>query len=246
VNVILLPHVIAGALGIVSGFVALYAAKGAAAHRRSGRIFVYAMVTLSLSGAVIAATVRPNIGNVIAGVTTFYMVVTALLTVIPTATRRQHRGAMAVGFITAVTALVLGVVAGVNGGSLQRMPAVIFFLFGLVALFAAWGDRRMLRAGTLERTARLKRHLWRMCFAMWVANASFFLGPAGRVPEIIRIPAVLPIPVLVPLIAMVYWLWRLRRRSRAPVAVRRGRPQPAQELRFGHEQLTLDIKEQIS
>jgi hypothetical protein len=230
VNALLLPHVVAGVLGIVSGFVALSAAKGGAAHRRSGRVFVYAMVTLSLSGAVIAATWRPNLGNVIAGVTTFYMVVTALLTVIPTATRRQQLAATAVGLTIAAAGLALGVAASANGGRLQRMPAVIFFIFGLVALLGAWGDIRMLRAGALERPARLKRHLWRMCFAMWVANASFFLGPAGRVPEIIRIPALFPIPVLVPLVAMVYWLWRLRRRGAAPSAVRGGRLQPAQEL----------------
>ena len=49
-----------------------------------------------------------------------------------------------------------------------------------------------------------------MCFAMWVAAASFFWGPPGRVPEVIRIPALLPIPVLVPIAVMLYWLWRFR------------------------------------
>jgi hypothetical protein len=49
-----------------------------------------------------------------------------------------------------------------------------------------------------------------MCFAMWVAAASFFWGPPGRVPEIINIPALLPIPVLTPVVMMLYWLWRIR------------------------------------
>ena len=48
--------------------------------------------------------------------------------------------------------------------------------------------------------------------ALYIASASFFLGPRGRVPEAIRIPALLPIPVLVPIVAMLYWLWRVRRR----------------------------------
>jgi hypothetical protein len=49
-------------------------------HRKSGMIFVYAMLVLSASGAVMATTVRPN-GNVMAGVLTFYLVLTAALTV---------------------------------------------------------------------------------------------------------------------------------------------------------------------
>jgi hypothetical protein len=39
------------------------------------------------------------------------------------------------------------------------------------------------------------------------------LGPANRVPEIIRIPALLPIPVLVPIAVMFYWQWRMRGRK---------------------------------
>ena len=47
-------HVVAGATAIVAGFVALYARKGARVHRGSGTVFVYAMLTMSLSGAAIA------------------------------------------------------------------------------------------------------------------------------------------------------------------------------------------------
>ena len=87
------------------------------------------------------------------------------------------------------------------------------FVFSAVSIAAAIGDWKMLRAGGLTGTPRIKRHLWRMCFAMWVAAASFFWGPPNRVPEIIRIPALLPIPVLMPIAAMFYWLWRMRGRK---------------------------------
>jgi hypothetical protein len=45
---------------------------------------------------------------------------------------------------------------------------------------------------------------------MVVAAGSFFLGPRGRVPEMIYIPSLLPIPVLIPIVVMVFWLVRLR------------------------------------
>ena len=47
-------HVTGGVTGILSGLVALYALKGARLHRKSGTIFVYAMLLMSLSGAVMA------------------------------------------------------------------------------------------------------------------------------------------------------------------------------------------------
>ena len=52
-----------------------------------------------------------------------------------------------------------------------------------------------------------------MCFAMWVAAASFFWGPPQRVPEAIRIPALQAVAVLLPIVAMLYWLWRIRVRQ---------------------------------
>jgi hypothetical protein len=82
-------------------------------------------------------------------------------------------------------------------------------MFGALALGAGVGDRRMLRAGRLQGAARLKRHLWRMSVALFIASASFFLGPVRRIPEPLRIPALRLIP-LVALLTMAYWLWRYR------------------------------------
>jgi uncharacterized membrane protein len=39
-------HVVAGGLALVFGYIALYAAKGAPLHRKSGILFVYAMLTI--------------------------------------------------------------------------------------------------------------------------------------------------------------------------------------------------------
>ena len=76
----LLPvHIVAGATAIIAGFVALFARKGADLHRRSGMVFVFAMLTMAGSGAVMAA-LQPNRGNVMGGLLTFYMVSTAILT----------------------------------------------------------------------------------------------------------------------------------------------------------------------
>lgn len=77
-------HIVAGSLGLISGFVALYVTKGATVHRRAGVAFVCAMLTMSLAGVTIAAVrgVAPDL-NIPAGLITACLVSTGLTTVRP-------------------------------------------------------------------------------------------------------------------------------------------------------------------
>jgi uncharacterized membrane protein len=209
---ILPVHILAGALALVFGYVALYATKGAKLHRRSGILFVYAMVAMSLSGAFMDAVSTWRITvNVVAGLLTFYFVTTALLTV-------RHRSQVSLWMDRAtvlfvVTVSVLAFAAGFELASRRSPEAPPSFMFGIVGLLAAAGDIRMMRGGGVQGQRRIARHLWRMCFAMWVAAASFFWGPQNRVPEVIRIPALQAAAVLLPIAVMLFWLWRLRIRQ---------------------------------
>ena len=91
-------------------------------------------------------------------------------------------------------------------------------MFAIAALTAANGDRRMIRAGGLRGAPRLKRHLWRMCFALFIASIAFYLGP-NRLPEGFRSPALRGAAVLLPITAMTFWLWRLRAKRAARAIV---------------------------
>lgn len=208
----LLVHVVAGCLGLGFGYVALYAAKGATLHRKSGMLFVYVMLGLSVTGAVMAVGGKWQTVNVPAAVLTAYLVVTALTTVRPPAAGSHwlNIGAMFLALAVGLLCLAFGLEALAKGGNRNGVPAFAYLMFAVVGLLGGAGDIRMIRSEGLRGAPRLARHLWRMCFALYIAAASFLLGPTGRVPEVIRIPALLPIPVLVPLLVMLYWLWRLR------------------------------------
>jgi hypothetical protein len=137
-------------------------------------------------------------------------VITGLLTVMPVPRQKRIETiAMVWGFVVGLSAIWAGWWLAQRG----RPEAIPMFIFSAMAIGGAIGDWKMLRAGGIEGKPRIKRHLWRLCFAMWVAAASFFWGPPNRVPEIIRIPALLPIPVLTPIVVMLYWLWRMRGRK---------------------------------
>src|SRR5580658_5161728 len=79
----LLLHIVAGTLGMLSGFVAVFLLKGSRRHGLAGNVFVVAMLILSASGAYMAF-VKSQPGNVLGGTLTFYLVATAWL-----AARRQ-------------------------------------------------------------------------------------------------------------------------------------------------------------
>lgn len=203
-DLILPVHVFAGMVALIVGYVALFAAKGGRLHKQTGRIFVYAMVVMGLGGSFLAA-INPNgrPANIVAGLVTFYLVSTAMLTV--RKTRRPGR----IDVVFAIAAFLFGVMA-LNIGIGGRPDASPMILFGIVAIFGGIGDVRVIRNGGSLGSRRIARHVWRMCLGMVVAAGSFFLGPRGRVPEIIYYPALLPIPVLIPLGMMVFWLVRLR------------------------------------
>jgi uncharacterized membrane protein len=220
-------HILAGAVALVAGAIALAARKGAWLHRRSGTLFVYAMVTMALLGAAIA-TIRsaaPSI-NVPAGLTTAYLVVTALTTVRPRSSwsRTIDRAAMIFGFIVGLASIISGIVILATKTGPATGMAYPLFMFGMVGLGGAKSDLKMLRADGLRGTARLRRHLWRMCVAMFIATGSFFLGQAQVFPAPIRDSGLLPVPVFAVLAAMLYWLWRVRGRP----TLNSGRPEGRQ------------------
>ena len=212
----LLIHIIAGGLGLISGFVALYATKGATLHRKSGMVFVYTMLTMCTTGVVVAAGlgVAPAI-NIPAGLLTAYLVITSLITVRPPVPggRWLDVGAMLVGLGVGLTSLTFGFQALASGGTRNGMPAFPFLMFGVVGALAGISDLRVIRGRRLQGAPRLARHLWRMCFALFISALSFFIGQADEFPEPLRIFPLLAAPVLTVLVTMLYWLWRVRRRS---------------------------------
>lgn len=136
---LLLPiHIIAGLTGIASGFVALYTLKGAQLHRKSGLIFVYAMLIVSITGAVMGALLS-EMAAVIPGVLTFYLVMTALRTVRRPVLKFHW---MDLGFM--LLALLLGMASISYGFVAEGQPTGLYVIFGTVALLAALGDIRMM------------------------------------------------------------------------------------------------------
>ena len=216
---LLLPvHIVAGGMAIILGGVALVAAKGATLHRRSGLLFVYAMLTMGVSGSILALRQSLTNANVLGGFMASYFVITALTTVRPATAVTKWLNAVALLIVIALSLVEirLGLKALASpGGTINGVPFFMLFFLATVTTLAAAGDIRIMRSGALRAAPRLARHLWRMCFALFIAAGSFFSireRVAKVLPEPFTTPAMRALPVALVFAAMFYWLWRVRTR----------------------------------
>jgi hypothetical protein len=171
---------------------------------------------------------------VFAGFMVAYFVGTALTTVRPVSpwTRGFNVAALAV----AVGLALLDIAAGIEafnspGGVRNGVPFVMLFFIAGIMILAAIGDVRIMRFGMPRGGPRLARHLWRMCFALFIAAGSFFSvreRVAKILPEVFATGPMRALPIVLLFSAMFYWLWRVRGRRSLPVLVRHEAGGPSQ------------------
>lgn len=209
---LLVLHIIAGTLGMLSGFVAVFLRKGSRQHGLAGQVFVVSMLSLSASGVYLAIA-KSQPGNVLGGTLTFYLVATAWIT----AKRRSEGtsifdwGALLIALSLVAVELTLGIEAANSQTGLKYgYPPGPYFFLGSVAVIAAAGDIRMLWRGGISGSQRLARHLWRMCFALFIAAGSIFLARQHLFPDILRRTGALVFLSVLPLLLMIFWLLRVR------------------------------------
>ncbi len=210
-------HFAAGLASIAAGTLALSVAKGGRLHKQSGQVFTWAMLVLGLTAAGIG-TYEDNPGQVFAGLLVVYLVFSAMTTVKPLPGIGQSANVtlMVLAFALAGTVLYGGLNEWLDPTVevVGRPRAVPPLILGSVILLAAIGDLRALRAGGLRGSRRLARHLWRMCFGLFIATGSFFLGQMAFIPEPVRIMPLLLVFAFAPILFLFYWLWRVRVRGR--------------------------------
>jgi hypothetical protein len=180
------------------------------------------MLFMALSGALMAAIFKPNPLNVVAGTLTAYLVGTGVLAVARTgeSSKPWLVATVAAGAAATAFAWALGLGAFGRGNPGLAAPAILFAIVGTLGLA---GDARVLRAGGIQGTPRLTRHLWRMGFALWIATSSFFLGQAKFLPAAWRAAHWNFVPPLLVLGVLVYWVLRVAVFRRAPGMIRPAR-----------------------
>ena len=209
-------HVATGVVALTAGSIAIGARKGGTLHRRAGLVFVVSMIAMGF--AAVGISFYEGKESVTGGALTAYLVFTAWTTLRPLPRARRQIETLLMVF--AFTMAALGYVHGYNalsrpGNRIEGIPAGMVFFMTTIILLAAIGDARMIRAGGIQGSRRLARHLWRMCYGLFIATGSFVaqLVRMSFMPEWTRSVPVILVLAAGPLVVLSYWMWRVRLRQ---------------------------------
>ena len=200
-------HIAGGLAALLAGAVAAAARKGGRVHAGAGTVFAVSMLVLGITAVILEPFREPEPGSPVGGILVCYFVLTAWV-----AARR--RDGTTGWFEKIACAAALGTAAliawgGFTGATTPAGPGPVFVFAG-ICLLAGLLDLNVVLRGRMTAAQRLSRHLWRMCFAFFIATGSFFLGQQDVLPEALRGSPILFALAFAPFAVMLFWLVRLR------------------------------------
>lgn len=207
-NIVMAIHIAAGLLALPAGTIAVAARKGGRLHAHAGTAFFASMLVLGITAAILEPFRTPEPGSPVAALFVLYFIATSWVA----ARRRDGRTGK---FEMIACAAALGTAgfmiwgAVMDGATTPAGPGVIYALAGL-CLLAGLLDLNAVLRRRLTPAQRIARHLWRMCFAFFIATGSFFLGQQDLLPEAVRGSPILFALAFAPFAVMAFWLVRIR------------------------------------
>lgn len=227
-NAVMGIHIAGGLVALAAGAAAVAARKGGAVHGSAGTCFCVSMLVLGLTASALEPFRDPP-GSPVGGIIVCYFVATGWVTA-----RRREGAAGRFEKLAAAFALLGGALilwGALTGATTPSGPGPVF-AFAFLCLLAGLGDLNFVLRGRLAPARRLARHVWRICFAFFIATGSFFLGQQDLLPTAVQGTPVLFVLAFAPFAVMLFWLARLRfaktiaRSSRSGLMTFRRRPQP--------------------
>jgi len=220
-SILIVLHITSGAIGLLTGFLTILLPKGDQQHKRTGNIYIWAMLSLGVTGAIVAF-VRDIPLSMMNGLVICYFVLTSLSTIrnpIHSTTVFDKALMASAWFITAGFVYFVVQVTGTETGQLGGFGPGAYVVFGSVMFFSAIADTRYLVKSGLSRKQQLVRHLWRMLFPLFMASAAFFLGQATLFPQSLQAIEILIIPVVFVILSLLYWTVKVNLRfyERKPI-----------------------------
>jgi hypothetical protein len=206
-DAIMAIHIAGGMLALLSGGVAVAMRKGGAMHASAGKCFAVSMLVLGVTASILEPFRSPP-GSPIGGIMVCYFVATSWMTA-----RRRDGATGTFEIIACAAALGTAVLiawGGVTGAATTPVGSGPVFVLAGLCLLAGIGDLKAILRKKLTPAQRLSRHLWRMCFAFFIATGSFFLGQQDIMPKAVRGSPVLFVLAFAPFAVMLFWLVRLR------------------------------------
>ena len=200
-------HIAAGIVALLSGTLAVAGRKGGPLHASAGTWFFGSMLVLGVTASMLEPFRDPP-GSPVGGIMVCYFVLTSWV-----AARRRDGTSGKFEIVACAAALTMAALmlwGGLSGASRTPVGAGPVFALAGLCLVAGLGDLNAILRRKLKPAQRIARHLWRMCFAFFIATGSFFLGQQDVLPEVVRGSPILFLLAFAPFAVMAFWLVRLR------------------------------------
>jgi hypothetical protein len=205
-NPLMWIHIAGGSAAILAGALAVAARKGGRVHASAGTWFAVSMLLLGVTASILGR-MKEDPDSGLGGLITCYFVLTSWVT----ARRRDGPTGKFEIFacMAAFGTAALMVWGGIMGATTPAGAGPVFAI-AAACLLAGLGDLKTILRRMLTPVQRLSRHLWRMCFAFFIATGSFFLGQQDVLPRSVRGSPILFVLAFAPFGIMLFWLARLR------------------------------------
>lgn len=197
---LLLLHIISGSLALVSGFIAIATIKGSRLHKRSGKLYFYAMLGVALT-AVIISLAKGNDFLLSIGIFSFYLTFSGYRSIYYSrqngAYRMTDKIAAVLATLTGLYMLGKGVLPMFNGTFSGNIPLAVF---GGILLWRSVSDLRRFGTTSEDPKAHILRHIGNMGGSYISASTAFLVVNVHFEPTFV--PWLLPTLIGTPLIAM--------------------------------------------
>ncbi|WP_298732834.1 hypothetical protein [uncultured Chitinophaga sp.] len=208
-------HALFGGIGLISGIAAITLKKGSLPHKRSGKVFYYAMIISSLVSLVVARMPgHENLFLFLIGVFTVYLVLAGNRALTLRSGTKSNadmtdKTISGVMLLASVLMLIIGIVQKVRhtGGN-----ELLFIFFGAFGLYMALNDFRTFRTFRERKNAWLKSHLGRMVAAL-IASITAFMVAGLHMQTLIA----WTLPTIIGTGYIAYWNIKMKERVVAPV-----------------------------
>jgi len=209
----LMAHISGGSVALIAGAVGLISKKGSSLHRQAGKLFVFSMLTMAITGASIAYFASVYI-SVLAGSLSLYLVLSAWITGLKRSPKTHYYEASIFTFGLLVLSLGFYLSWRAYNGVTDILPdyiipAGVYYVFTLFVLLGVVGDIIVLIKGGVSGKYRIARHLWRMCIPLYIAASSLFDGQRDIFPAALQESFYLDIPAYLIFLSMLYYLGKV-------------------------------------
>lgn len=200
-TLLLIIHIAGGCTGLFSGTLSVIRKKGDRAHRVTGRIFFYSMLSTG-SASLVLALMHPNYFLFIVGVFTIYMIATGQRSLQLKDLLKGQKPAT-IDYILTYTMLIIAVlfiVFGIYQLVNAKSFGAVFCGFGILSMRMVITDLKNYSGKSAIKNYWLTTHLQRMTGAYAAAATAFVVVNHFKgVPQVILwlLPTVLTLPLII-------------------------------------------------